>query len=84
MHAEHNQNLLTNEQFKIACSAWKQGLAFARARFEGNYRQIKDFYQVCGDLMHKKRQLVRHGDELGTVLEVQRLRSDLDLLAKNN
>jgi len=82
--AEHNQNILTKQQFKIACSAWKQGLAFARARFEGNYRQVKDFYQVCGDLMHKKRQLVRHGDELGTVLEVQRLRSDLELLSKNN
>jgi RsiW-degrading membrane proteinase PrsW (M82 family) len=80
---EHKQDLLTNEQFQIACSAWKQGLAFARARFNGNYRQVKDLYQVCGDLMHKKRQLTRHGDELGTALEVQRLRSNLQILANN-
>ena len=80
---EHKQDLLTNEQFQIACSAWKQGLAYVRARFDGNYRQARDLYQACGDLMHKKRQLQRHGDELGTALEVQRLRSNLQILANN-
>jgi hypothetical protein len=32
--------------------------------------------------MHKKRHLVRHGDELGAALEIQRLRSELADLAK--
>ncbi len=81
--AEHNQELLSSEQFQIACSAWKQGLAYLRARITGNYREVKDLYQACGDLMHKKRQLARHGDELGTALEVQRLRSNLQILANN-
>ncbi len=80
---EHNQELLSSEQFQIACSAWKQGLAYLRARSNGNYREVKDLYQACGDLMHKKRQLARHGDELGTVLEVQRLRLNLQILANN-
>jgi len=78
---EHKQDLLTNEQFQIACSAWKQGLAYVRARFNGNYRQVKDLYQICGDLMHKKRQLLRHGNELGAALEIQRLRSELQVIA---
>ncbi len=78
---EHKQDLLTNEQFQIACSAWKQGLAYLRARFNGNYRHVKDLYQICGDLMHKKRQLLSHGNELGAALEVQRLRSELQVIA---
>ena len=82
LRIEHKQDLLTNEQFQIACSAWRQSLAFVRAHFDGNYRQVKGLYQVCGDLMHKKRQLVKHGDELGTALEIQRLRSELQTLAE--
>ncbi|MCK5795180.1 MAG: PrsW family intramembrane metalloprotease, partial [Anaerolineales bacterium] len=80
--AEHKQDLLSNEQFQIACSAWKQGLVFIRARLEGNYRQVKELYQTCGDLMHKKRQFVRHGAELGADFEVQRLRAELQSLAE--
>jgi len=80
--SEHKQDLLSNEQFQIACSAWKQGFAFVRARLDGNYHQVKDLYQACGDLMHKKRQLVRHGAELGAALEVQRLRAELQSLAE--
>lgn len=79
---EYKQDLLSYEQFQIACSAWKQGLAFVRARLYGNYRQVKELYQVCGDLMHKKRQLARHGDQLGTALEVQRLRAELQSLVE--
>lgn len=80
LELEFKQEILTNEEYQIACSAWKQGLAFFRARLDGNYREVKDFYQACGDLMHKKRQLARHGDELGSALEVQRLRSELQTL----
>jgi hypothetical protein len=57
-------------------------LTYVRARFDGNYRQVRDLYQACGDLMHKKRQLQRHGDELGAALEVQRLRLELQVLAE--
>lgn len=79
--AEFEQDFLSREQFQIACSAWKQSLAFFRARLAGNYQDIKNLYQICGDLMHKKRQLARHGDQLGAALEVQRLRSELQSMA---
>ena len=77
---EQTQQLLSEQQYEIACSAWRQSLAFLQARFKGNYKRIRQFYQSCGDLMHKKRQLIRHGDELGTSLEIQRLRSELQAL----
>jgi len=80
--AENKQDLLSNDQFQIACSAWKQSLSLFRARIDGNFRQTKDLYQACGDLMHKKRQLEKHGDELGAELEIQRLRSELRSLAE--
>lgn len=80
--AEYAQNLLSATHYSVACSAWRQGFVFIQARFQGNYLQIRGFYQACGDLMHKKRQLVRYGDELGTALEIQRLRSELQNLAK--
>jgi len=79
---EYKQQILSEEQYQIACSAWKQGLAFFSSRFDGNYRQVKDLYQICGDLMHKKRLLIRHGDELGSGLEIQRLRAELSSLAE--
>jgi len=79
---EHKQELLSADHYQTASSAWRQSLTFLKARFQGNYREIRNFYQACGDLMHKKRQLTRHGDELGTALEIQRLRSELKLLAE--
>jgi RsiW-degrading membrane proteinase PrsW (M82 family) len=78
---EHKQELLSADHYRTACSAWRQSFAFLKARFQGNYRGIRIFYQACGELMHKKRQLVKHGDEFGTVLEIQRLRSELKLLS---
>ena len=74
--------IITPEQFQVACSAWKQSLAIFKARFSGNPKQIRLFYQNCGDLMHKKRHFIRHGDELDSAFEIQRLRSELADLAK--
>jgi RsiW-degrading membrane proteinase PrsW (M82 family) len=82
--SELDGEILTKHQYEIACSAWKQGWTSFRALFYGEYRQVRRFYQLCGDLMHKKRQLIRHGDELGTVLEIQRLRSELKSLAESS
>jgi hypothetical protein len=39
------------------------------------------FYQVCGELAHKKEQLLRLGDERGNAALVQSLRSELARLA---
>ncbi|MGB2962585.1 MAG: PrsW family intramembrane metalloprotease [Anaerolineales bacterium] len=79
---EFDQELLSSVQYQIACSAWRQSIVFFQARMAGNYHPIRRFYQVCGDLMHKKRQLSRHGDESGTASEISRLRAELTQLAE--
>ena len=84
LESEKIGELLTEEQYEVACSAWKQSLSSIEALFKGEYRQVRRLYQLCGDLMHKKRQLIRHGDELGTVLEIQRLRSEIRSLAEQS
>ena len=73
--------VISQKQYQVACSAWKQGFARIRARFQGNSKQIQHFYQICGDLMHKKRHLVRHGDDPVLEIEIQRIRSEIDDLA---
>ncbi len=75
--AEIDQQLISLTHYQTACSAWRQSLVFLQGRIQGNFRDTSRFYQACGNLMHKKRHLARHGDELGTALEIQRLRSEL-------
>lgn len=82
LHAEQEQGLISDSQYQTASSAWKQSLALLRSLAKGSYLETRQFYQACGDLMHKKRQLQRQGDHQGTMLEVQRLQSELCLLAE--
>lgn len=74
--------VISPEQFQIACSAWKQTLVILKARFQGNPNPVRKFYQNCGDLMHKKRHFIRHGDEQNSAVEIQRLRAELTDLTK--
>ncbi len=82
LEVEYKQELLSKDHYQTACSALKQSGVCLKARIYGKYSETRRFYQACGDLMHKKRQLIRHGDELGTALEIQRLRSELTRLAE--
>jgi len=83
LESEYKQGLLSKAHYQTACSALKQSIVFLKARIYGKYSETRRFYQACGDLMHKKRQLIRHGDELGAALEIQRLRSEIRILAEN-
>ena len=82
LEAEYKQGLLSKDHYQTACSALKQSIGFLKARISGKNSDTRRFYQVCGDLMHKKRQLLRHEDELGAATEIQRLRSELTSLAE--
>jgi len=82
LEAEYKQGLLSKDHYQTACSALKQSIVFLKARISGKNSQTRRFYQVCGDLMHKKRQLLHHKDELGAAIEIQRLRSELTNLAE--
>ena len=80
---EYDQKLLSFDQYQTACSAWRQSKVYLQSRIEGNYYSVRRFYQACGDLMHKKRQLSRHSDDSGTASEISRLKSELQQLAEN-
>lgn len=71
------KGIITASQYHIASSARRQILTLIKGLFNGSYLQQRQFYQSCGNLMHKKRLLTRDGDQLGEALEIQQLRSTL-------
>jgi len=47
----------------------------------GTFRATSRFYQVCGELAHKKEQLAKLGDEGGYMQIIEQLRKELVQLA---
>lgn len=78
---ELDLGLISPAQYKTACSAWNQGLARLRALPTGGYAATSRFYQVCGELAHKKEQYHGLGDEEGNFTTILRLREELARLA---
>ncbi len=68
---------LTAAQYRTATSSWAQSGARFRALCGGNLGTTRRFYQVCGELAHKKSQLARLGDEGRNALLVEQLRAEL-------
>lgn len=69
--------IITREQYITAISAWRQGFARLTSLFAGKFRATSRFYQVIGELAHKKHQLTRLGDEGGNSAIIQRYRDEL-------
>jgi RsiW-degrading membrane proteinase PrsW (M82 family) len=78
---EVQMGILSPDQYKTACSALLQNnarlLSLARRRYYATNR----FYQLCGELSHKKEQLNIVGEENGNTAIVQRLRAELSALS---
>jgi protease PrsW len=72
---------LTPQQYKTACSARLQGNARLLSIGRRRYRATSRFYQVCGELSHKKEQLARLGEETGNSAIIQGLRDELRSLS---
>ncbi|HEV7669248.1 MAG TPA: PrsW family intramembrane metalloprotease [Thermoanaerobaculia bacterium] len=68
---------LTAAQYKTATSSWAQSGARLRTLFGAGRRPTRRFYQVCGELAHKKAQLARLGDEGRNLALVEKLRAEL-------
>jgi RsiW-degrading membrane proteinase PrsW (M82 family) len=68
---------LTITQYRTAVSSWAQSGACLRALPCGRLRATSRFYQVCGELAHKKEQLARLGDEGCNTALVEQLRREL-------
>ena len=72
---------LTAAQLKTAASPFGAGLVTLGALTSGRYRSTARFYQVCGELAHKKDQFSRLGEEGGNTAIIEKLRQEMTALS---
>ena len=75
LYAEVTAGLISPAQYQRALSPW----TVTTAGLSG--RATSRFYQVCGELAHKKDQLARLGNEGGNEATINSLRAELAVLA---
>ncbi len=68
---------LTDAQYRTAISSWAQTGARLRTLVGAGRGPTRRFYQVCGELAHKKAQLARLGDEGRNAALIEQLRAEL-------
>jgi protease PrsW len=74
---------LTPAQYKTACSALLQNNARLLSLGRRRYRLTSRFYQVCGEIAHKKEQLALVGEEGGNSVLIRKLRDELRALSSH-
>ncbi|CAG0991137.1 Protease PrsW [Anaerolineae bacterium] len=75
LYSEVTAGLISPVQYQRALSPWTATTAGL------NGRNTSRFYQVCGELAHKKEQVRKQGDESGSLAIIERLRAELASLA---
>jgi RsiW-degrading membrane proteinase PrsW (M82 family) len=75
LQSEVTDGLISQAQYQKALSPW----TVTTAIFSG--RVTMRFYQVCGELSHKKEQMKTKGDENGNAAIIEKLRLELATLA---
>lgn len=80
LQEEVTNGIISQQQYNSATSFFQTNAHFS-ALSSGTYRSTARFYQVCGELAHKKEQLARLGDESGNAKIIERLRAELAHLA---
>lgn len=80
LREEVTAGLISPQQYNSATSFFQTNAHLA-ALTSGTYRSTARFYQVCGELAHKKEQLARLGDEGGNTKIIENLRAELTRLA---
>lgn len=79
LREEVANGLISETQYKTAVSFFQFG-ARTSALSAGVYRATDRFYQVCGELAHKKEQLKKFGDERGNLSIIEKLRAEITTL----
>jgi RsiW-degrading membrane proteinase PrsW (M82 family) len=77
---EVNSGAITRKQYNTAVSFF-QFNAHLSALSSGSFANTKRFYQVLGELAHKKEQLAKVGDEGGNTKIIEGYRAELTKLA---
>lgn len=75
LYSEVTSGLISPAQYQKALSPW----TVTTAGLSG--RNTSRFYQVCGELAHKKEQVRKQGDEGGNLAIIEKLRTELASLA---
>jgi RsiW-degrading membrane proteinase PrsW (M82 family) len=81
LREEVQLGVITIAQYHTASSAWGQAFARLTGLFSGRFAATRRFYQVCGELAHKKEQLAKVGEEGGNSAIIERYRAELASLA---
>lgn len=81
LREEVDAQVITLQQYRVACSLFGQSIARVSAALRGKYQVTARFYQLCGELSHKKRQLATLGEETGNRETVEALRFELSQLS---
>ena len=76
LYSELTSGLISPAQYQKALSPWTMSTAI----FSG--RSAARFYQVCGELSHKKEQMKKLGNEGGNSAIIESLRAELTSLAR--
>ena len=80
LREEVSNGLISPAQYRTATSFAQSGARF-NALTSGSYFATSRFYQVCGELAHKKEQLIKLGNERGNLAIIEKLRGELTQLA---
>jgi RsiW-degrading membrane proteinase PrsW (M82 family) len=75
LYAEVTSGLISQAQYQKALSPWNMTIAGLSGRATSR------FYQVCGELSHKKEQMAKVGDERGNTAIIESLRKELEILS---
>ena len=76
---EVDNGLMTQKQYASAVTFFQTKVHLA-ALTSGTFRITSRFYQVCGELAHKKEQFAKMGDESGNLKIIEKLRAELSQL----
>jgi len=68
---------LSPQLYSDVCSGWRRFSALFASLGSTKHKQIHRFYQLCGELSHKKSQYQSMGDEQGNLHEIEYLRGEL-------
>ncbi len=83
LQEEVEAGIISQDQFKKACSSWAQTATRMRAMFSKHYKPTRRFYQVCSELSQKKHQFHIFGEEKNNSAIIEKLRAELTQLAPN-
>ncbi|MFH2037953.1 MAG: PrsW family intramembrane metalloprotease [Chloroflexota bacterium] len=72
---------ISSNNYKIAISSWSQMIERITALFSGHFLKTQRFYQLCGELAHKKSQFAELGNENGNLATIKSIQAELIQLA---